>query len=457
MKQMRRQHVVLVGLGMLIALVAAGWWVRGRQADISIPQPDLTDAHPKVIAVLEQLHTELELDPTSAKQWGELGMVLMAHGWKAEAVAAFEHAVQRDGRELRWAYLRGMLLETNDLQEAEAAYSHAATIDPNYAPLRYRWAEVLIRLDQLAAAEEQLRAAAQLALQSPHPQLALGRLAIDRRDFAAARVHFQQAAEIAPYCREAREQLARANFLLGDRHQAERDQKLASSLPPAYPGLADPILQEVNQHELVARQSAERADQLAASGKVAAAAAAFKQLIEDRPDLSRPRLNLATLLAMQGDMQNAAAMYRETIDLFPSEALAQQGLGAVLEGAGDVDGAIEAYRECVRLKPDYAQAYHALGLLWEQKGKLEQAVSSYRAAIDADARFAPAHLSQGLALQKLGELDSAVASIENAVRLAPHDAVPQGFLRRARQAQQQSSESRQDANRENQGENAERL
>jgi tetratricopeptide (TPR) repeat protein len=313
----------------------------------------------------------------------------------------------------------------------------------------------LIRLDQLSAAEEQLRAAAQLAPQSPQPQLALGRVAIDRRDFAAAQSCFQQAASIAPYCREAREQLARANFLLGDHEQAERDQKLAGSLPPAYPGLEDPILLEVNQRELVARQSAERADRLAASGDMAAATRAFQRMIEDRPELSRPRLNLATLAAMRGDMQSAAAMYREIVELFPSEALAYQGLGAVLEGAGDVDGAIAAYRECVRLKPDYAQAYHALGLLWEQKGNFEEAVSSYRAAINADARFAPACLSLGLALQKLGELDSAVSSIENAVRLAPNDAVPRGYLQRARQAQQkQSVEGRQDSNRENKGENA---
>ena len=117
---------------------------------------------------------------------------------------------------------------------------------------------------------------------------------------------------------------ATPNRLLGDREQAERDQKLASSLPPAYPGLEDPILQEVNQRELVARQSAERADRLAASGDMAAAARAFQQMIEDRPDLSRPRLNLATLMAMQGDMQNAAAIYRETIELFPNESLAYQ-------------------------------------------------------------------------------------------------------------------------------------
>ena len=452
MKRLLHRRVVLSGLALLAVLIAISWLVRRRAEEIPIPHPDLTGAHPKVTAALEDLQNEVRRDPSSPTRWGELGELLMAHGWNAEASAAFEMAARLDPAEIRWAYLRAMLLEANDLQAAESAYSQAATIDPNYAPLRYRWAEVLIRLDQVSAAEEQLRAAAQLAPQSPQPLLALGRAAIDRRDFQAARGLFQQAAAVAPYCREAREQLARASFLLGDREQSSRDQKLASSLPPAYPGLEDPILQAVNQRELVARQSAQRADRLAASGDVAAAARAFQQMIEDRPDLSRPRLNLATLFAMQGDMQNAAAMYREIIELFPSEALAYQGLGAVLEGAGDVDGAIAAYRECVRLKPDYAQAFHSLGRLWEQQGRLDQAVSSYRAAINADARFAPAHLSLGLALQKLGELDAAVASIENAARLAPHDSVPQGYLRRARQAQQQAAESRQDSNRENKGE-----
>ncbi len=451
MNRLLDRRSVLGGALLLTALIAFGWLYRPWQSRIAIPLPDVTAAHPKVAVALQKLEGELRRDPTSSARWGELGMVLMAHGWNTEAVAAFEQAAQHDPGELRWVYLRAILQEGIDLGRSAEFYRQAATLDPNYASLRYRWAHVLIKLDQLSAAEEQLQAAAQLAPQSPHPLLALGRTAIGRKDLPTAHTYFQKAASVAPFCREAREQLARTDFLQGDRERAQRDQELASGMPPAYPGLSDPILQEVNQRELVARQSAERADQLVASGNAVAAATAFQQLIQDRPDLSRPRLNLAALLAMQGDMRQAAAVYREITELFPNEALAYQGMGGVLAEVGDFEGAVKAYQECIRIKPDYAQVHHTLGLLWQQRGKLAEASAAYRSAIHADVRFAPAHLALGLSLQEKGDFVGAIASIENAVRLAPNDAVPRGYLQQARQAQRPAAGTQQNSGGEKKG------
>jgi tetratricopeptide (TPR) repeat protein len=146
-------------------------------------------------------------------------------------------------------------------------------------------------------------------------------------------------------------------------------------------------------------------------------------------------------------------MYHSIIKLFPAEALAQQGLAGVLASGGDVDGAIKAYQECLRLKPDYAQAHHALGQLWEQTGKLEEALASYRMAIDADAQYAPAYLALGLTLERTGDLEGAVEAIENAVRLAPNDAVPRRYLQRARKSLR-SENSRQGSGGKNKGDEA---
>ncbi len=441
-----RRRTILLAVALLLGLVwLVAYVVRPgvTTSSADIPAPDMSEAHPSVVRVIEDLREQVQDDPASDAAWGQLGMVFMAHHWRDEARACFREAARLNPQEMRWLYFPAILVEEHDLAAAADELARAAAVAPAYAPLANRLGVVLMRLNRLEAAEQQFQRAAELAGGDPHPHIGLGRLAARRGDFAAARGHFEQAVAVGPANRDAHAELARVYFRLGNLDAANRQQQIAGQLPVSGEGMPDPVLQEVEQREVAARQLANQADQLAARGDLAGAAAAFRQLIRNRPDLSRPRVNLAMLLHMQGDLAGAMAMYRETIELFPDEALAHRGLAAVLEAAGDVDGAIRSYQDCLRLKPDFAQAHFALGLLLENQGEAAQAIRSYRAAVQSDPRFAPAHLALGVALQKTGDLDAAIDAIQNATRLAPNDPLPRQYLDRAlkQREQERSQES----------------
>lgn len=428
----RLGRLLLVLTVLLVAAIAV-YAMRGWRK-VPIPQPDVSQAHPLVASYIRQLREQIELHPDAEEAWGLYGRALMAHHWYDEADACFHRAAELNDREMRWPYYRAVIAERRDLEQAAELYAQAAALAPQHAPLHQRWGEVLTRLDRLSDAVERFRHAAELAPDEPYPHVGLGRAAVIRGDFEEAEQHFSEAVRIAPDSLAAQGELARVRFRLGKTQPGPIPNRIEEGAPGESAGMPDPVLAEISEQERIALGSADEADALVAQGQLDAAAAAYQELVTNRPDLARPRLNLATIQMARGDMPRAIEMYRRVVEQFPDDALAHYALGSALERAGQLVEAMRAYKESVRLKPDYAQAHFARGLLFEQNRQFEEAVDSYRQAVESDPRLAPAQLALGVALQRHGDLQGAITHIQNAVALAPGDPVPLQYLKKAEEA-----------------------
>jgi superkiller protein 3 len=404
--------------GAALALVI---WVGPRGATLPIPEFDTSQASPPVARVIAAACQQVRNDPGSGVKWGRLGMLAMAHQYRREARDCFATAARLLPRQFRWPYYAGILDEETDLTAAVTQYDTALRLSPRYAPLHCRLARVLMRLNRFDEAEGELQTAARLDPESPFPKIGLGRLEMARGNPEAARSHFAEAVSAAAWSRDAHFELAQALHRLGEVSRAFREQQEAARLPAVAEEMPDPILQEVENQELTGRQLSKHADAAISRGDLAGAAELLRQVIGQRPDLARPRLNLGQILQAQGNLPAAIEVFRQTINTFPEEPLAHFSLGTALEMTGRLAQAADAYHQAARLKPDYADAHYCLGLLLRRQKDTQGAVEALRRAVSANPGFAPVHLALGLSLADRGERAAAIGEVRLAVKLAPQD------------------------------------
>jgi tetratricopeptide (TPR) repeat protein len=405
-------------LGAGLALVI---WVGGRAPAPPIPAFDTSHASPQVASAIGAACQQLRKDPGSGVKWGRLGMLAMAHQYRREARDSFAAAARLLPRQFSWPYYAGILDEETDLTAAVAQYDAALRLSPRYLPLRCRLARVLMRLNRFDEAESELQAAARLDPESPFPKIGLGRLEMARGNPEAARSHFAEAVAVAVWSRDAHLELAQALQRVGEVSHAFREQQEAARLPAVSGEMPDPILQEVEDLELTGRQLSKRADAAIGRGDLAEAADLLREVIRQRPDLSRPQLNLGQILQAQGNLPAAIDVFRDTIEKFPGEPLAHFSLGTALEMTGQLAQALDAYHQAARLKPDYADAHYCLGLLLRKQKDNPGAVEALRRAVSANPGFAPVHLALGSLLADLGDRSGAIEEVRLAAKLAPQD------------------------------------
>ena len=114
-----------------------------------------------------------------------------------------------------------------------------------------------------------------------------------------------------------------------------------------------------------------------------------------------------------GRLAEAAAGYRQILALRPDLAEVHSNLGTLLWHAQQVDEAVAEFQQALALKPDLADAYGKLaGVLRER---------SEQAAIAAgfEQTLATAHGKLGIELRQQSRFDEAAARFEQALALAP--------------------------------------
>jgi tetratricopeptide (TPR) repeat protein len=426
----RRRVAAIILCGAMTAAFVAYRWRRLENAGPPIPEFETAQASPKVAEALARARGRLQKETSSGASWGRLGMIAMAHHYHSQARACFAEAERLVPGQVRWPYYGAILDEETSLPAALEEYRKAAAIAPGYAPLRLRLARALMRLDHLDEAENEFRRAAELDRASPFPEIGLGRLELARGAIAAAQSHFESAASLAPWSRSARLELARCLQRLGEVSSAYRKEQEARRLPAVAEDMPDPLLREVEEEELTGRRLAEHADEAIGGGDLGEGVRLLTEFIRQRPDLSRPQLNLGQILQAQGKILAAVEVLQQAVDRFPDEALAHFSLGTALEMSGENDRAVSEYRAALRLKPDYADAHFCLGLVLRKQKEVDAAVDALRHAVSSNPGFAPAHLALASALAERGDRDGAIRQTRLAVHLAPNDSEAKAQLER---------------------------
>lgn len=163
-----------------------------------------------------------------------------------------------------------------------------------------------------------------------------------------------------------------------------------------------------------------------AAGRLAQAAACYREALARDPNYGDTHYGLANALFELGAVEEAVAGYRRAIELNPGDAEAHNNLGNALTDAGRIDSAMEAYRMALRARPDYTDAACNLAEALVRQDRLDEAADCYRLALGADRSLVEAHLGLGRVLLRQRTFAEAAASYRQAIALAPE--LPAGHL-----------------------------
>lgn len=187
-------------------------------------------------------------------------------------------------------------------------------------------------------------------------------------DFAQARDHARQLAEIDPTRAYPREMLGDALLELGDYGQAEQAYK---EMQRRSGGVDE------NAESRMARVALLRGDNAGARRHFSNALALQRNVFEPSRELiAWYQWQIGETDFAVGDYPAAEAEYRGALTTFPGYYRALASLGRVLAARGDYSEAIEEYQAAIRVLPD-PMFVAALGDLYELSGRQDEAQAQY--------------------------------------------------------------------------------
>ncbi len=402
----------------LTACTAGGEAHAPRRVPAPIPLPNLVGAEPQVEARINESIALVRQQPGSSARWGGLGLELHAHRFFSEAAACYEEAAALDRSDYRWPYLAGVSLLTSQPSEALEWLGRAAELTPASAAFRVTYGTALLEAGDATAAREQFLMALSIQEDFPYALLGLGQAALREGKPEEALEHLERAARAAPWIRAVHEARARAWEQKGDTTRSELA-ALAARACRGEPEMADPVIVEVRSRGVSARDWTDRGLEMEREGKLAAAEAALRKVIEIQPGASTGYSNLGGLLSRMSRFDKAIEAFEKALAITPADAVAHNGLGFVLLQKGDLGRAEPHLQAALSADGKLADALYNMALLRIRQARGAEAQELLRRTLDADPAHRGALTRLGAALVASGQAAEGMTLWRRAVDIDP--------------------------------------
>jgi len=367
-----------------------------------LPNVDTAKLAPADAAAVKAARAEFDaahgklVGPPLAQVYANVAAAYARAGLKDAAAIAFYDASQIDPDDGRWMYLRGVI--ARDLKqnaEARADFEAALKLDEVYLPIRYRLSDTLVDLGDVDGARKVLERTTREHSDQAVAFAMLGQISMRQKRYTDAIENLQRALKLEPQATQLYKTLAEAYTGVGNTTAAKEAEAKAGDVPPR---LADPLVMGLYGGGASAQQLSgtplQQAEQLAGSGKIAAARAKLAEYQREHAD---------------------------DVDALAFQARLEASLGDQLIAQAAAD-------QAMTLKPDSATALFARGLVYEYAGDDNQAYAYYQRAVRADVKLAPARLLLGNAEMRRGRYSQAAEQYRQLAQLQPGDAQAQAHL-----------------------------
>jgi predicted Zn-dependent protease len=353
----RRRWAAVVAVA--VAAAAAILFVATTpKPELPLPGDAVESADPAVQRLLDDRRERVRANPGSAAAWGELGLVLVAHGHASDGAACLARAADLDPADWRWPAFEAAVESDIDLERAAATVAEAIRRDPAQEWPRLWRARWLEQLGRPAEAEPLYE-----SLSADTPGHALAGLGLARA-LAASDALDRAATALEPALRHeatrraAHELLARIEGRRGDFAAATAAAAAARELPPDTNWPGDPLApllleRRPGKHELFARTLAayEAGDESVARQLTA-------DLVAGHPEVGL--LLQGRRLLAAGDAAAAERSFRAATVLDPGWIESKFELGRALRALGRLGEAAAVLREVVAAEPSYPQAWEEI-------------------------------------------------------------------------------------------------
>jgi len=155
------------------------------------------------------------------------------------------------------------------------------------------------------------------------------------------------------------------------------------------------------------------------AGRLADAAAAYRQLLESEPG-NLDALHLLGVVAIQrGEHHEAIDLISQSLAGNPENFNALNHLGEAYRGINAFEEATTCFERALELKGDFFQAYNNLGTLYQAQGRLDQSIACYQKALAINPGYAEALVNLGNVFQAVTNWNGAIECYERALALRP--------------------------------------
>ncbi len=349
----------------MAALVLVATAARGQ-----LELPDLSGAEAPVRAKIERAHAEVERAPRDGEAWGRLGMTLDAHELYDAAKIAYGQAAALDASDFRWPYHLGCLFEVSRPVEAVPWFERAVAIDPDYAPARIRFGELLEKLARFDQARSQLLAARRLDPHNAFAPLGLGRIELNAGRVPAALPLLEAAHALAPETRAVVATLSQAYFRSG---QPDRARQLAEEarLLPRKTYRPDQRRAAIRGEAVDLRSYLNRANTMRDVGQLAEARREIEALLAIAPNMAEAQYVAAGIYDRLGEAAPAVAAATRSLELEPGYADIRPILAGNLLKLRRFDEAQAAAQRALEEDPDDPNLHLVLALVSAERGDVK--------------------------------------------------------------------------------------
>ena len=409
--------IVLVG-GSVAALT---WKLWPNAPSPQLPIIDPSGVDPAVWHAIEAARAEVERAPQSARAWGRLGMVLLAHQFRSESVVCLARAEQLAPHDVRWPYYQALAVRRSDPEWAIAHLRRAVAVGGEQQGPRLLLAELLLQRGQMDEAETLYHDVLSREPDNSQAHLGLAQAAFERNNLPVCLEHLRQATD-DPHTRKAAHTfLAEVHQRRGDRAAAEKALRDSQDLPDDLPW-PDPLYDAVREMRVGYLESITRAASLLQDNQAEQAIPLLQHAAEDYPESSWACVLLGRAWLRLSNFQAARKALHEAVRRDPNSVEGHFYLGVVLSEQGDFAAAIPYFHKAAQLKPDYALAWYNLGFCRKKQGDRTGARQAFQKAIDCKPQFAEAQINLGELLAEEGQLDAAEEKLRQGIQLSPEDA-----------------------------------
>ncbi len=395
---MKSRLPILIGLGVaVIALVGCGlWWQHATAARDEVATrlpalPDLSSANPALVERISAADTKALSRSNPIAGLIELSRLYHANGYLDTAMIAYRGLAELQPTEARWPHLHANILAGyGRAAEALALWQRTLELAPDYLPARLRYADLLLKDNQTAAAEAAYEAALKVDSNNPYALLGLARIDFEAQRWNDARRRLEKV-------------VGQTNYTLGydlivtlyeqlgltERAEAIRGQARASG---AYRDPEDPWLDEI---------------------------------LPDSYDPFMLALEAGTK-GRRGQPAAAIALLQKAIAVAPTDLSAHFQLANLYYEQRKIDEARELYIRCTQLDPEFADGWARLSDLYAQTAKPTEAARALEAGLEACPDSPGLHLMKARRQRAVGEYGPALTSYRKSISLRPNE--PDAYL-----------------------------
>lgn len=406
-----------------------------KDAEIRVAKAHMLIADGQMSEAVKHASEAVKAEATLPSAHYTLGLASLGDGKLNEAEKAFEEVTRLSPRaaaaHLQLSRLR---LARGEPTGALTAAQDAARQRPDSPEAAILVSRSLRAQGDAAKAWSELSARAAKYPESAPLQIEMGWVALERRQFSAARGGFEDAIRLAPSSLEARSGLIATEIASGNPDAARKhveswkraapdDRRLdvLSARVEAAAGNdaeAERILQQVIAQDASHLEAYELLGRLYFQQKrIDRAIQQYEALAQHSPRPSGPRTMVGMLHEARGDRASARQTYEQIVAADARAGIAANNLAWIYAEEGKLDEALRLARIAQHELRRRPEAEDTLGWIYLRKGQPSEAIAAFSRALERAPNNALYHYHLGLAYLHAGDAERGRSELKRALSL----------------------------------------